>query len=401
LNTEHLVLSEDAEQDSIDPAAGNQLLRVEEHGYSLLYPDGYTVEHPNPDETVLVIGSLLNIEQPRLHIEVQETEGRTAAQEADERVADVKAAMPGFDVERTMVTVGGEEAVVLDHMPGQDINRQVIVVHDDRLYRLTFAPADEAVSDSYAQMESLYTMVIGSFNFLTSVSSAVTPTHVEEITPEPYLVWEGHTDIGDGDTDSCKSLVIASDAQARVGSCGDTQPQETLSANHSREWAEILARFAPFEYDTPQEHLALRGKGQVSGPAWERAIAAWARFTYGELLAGRVSASVKTIMAWSMGEVPEQPGYCNQLIVLVYGYAYLYLIPCQDGPVQEAVGGWLEADEWEQLDAWLYSRAPVYQDEGYFAGEGAEEMNEAEIAELSNWAKTVYARLSTYPNNRR
>jgi len=123
-------------------------------------------------------------------------------------------------------------------------------------------------------------------------------------------------------------------------------------------------------------------------------MAAWARFTYGELLAGRVSASVKTVMAWPMGEVPGQPGYCHQLIVLVYGYAYLYRMPCQGGPVQEAVGGWLETDEWEQFDAWLYSRAPVYQGEGYFAGQGAEEMAEAEITELSNWAETVYARLA-------
>ena len=53
--SEPLLLSEDAEQGSGNPAAGGQLLRNEEHGYSLQYPAAYTVEHPNPDETVLGI----------------------------------------------------------------------------------------------------------------------------------------------------------------------------------------------------------------------------------------------------------------------------------------------------------------------------------------------------------
>jgi hypothetical protein len=392
--SEPLLLSQDAEQGSGNPAAGGQLLRNEEHGYSLLYPDAYMIEHPSPDETVLVVGSRMNVEQPRLHIEVYEADGRTAAQVADELMIDVEAAVPGFNVERTAATVGGEAAVVLDRMPGQDINRQVFVVHKDRLYKLTFAPADEAVGDSYAQMESLYATVIGSFNFLPSVSSAATPTYEEEITPEPYLIWEGHTEIGDGDLESCKSLVIEPGDQARVGLCGDTQPQGALPANHSREFAEMLDRFSPFEYDTAQENVVFRGKGQVAGRAWERAIASWARFTYSELLAARVGASVKTVMAWPLGEIPDQRGYCRHLIVLVYGYAYVYMVPCQGGPVKESVGGWLETAEWEQFDTWLYGRAPVYQGEGYFAGEGAEEMTEAEITALSNWAETVYTRLT-------
>jgi hypothetical protein len=393
LNTEPPLPSGDSVQSSADPTSGSELLINEEHGYSLRYPNGYAIEHPNPDETVLVVGSLLNVEQPRLHIEVQAAEGRTAAEVADELMADVEAALPDFNVERGTVTLNGEQAVVLDHVPGQDINRLVFVVHNDHLYKLMFAPADESLGDTHAQMESLYATVIDSFSFQPGVTSAATPLIEAANAPEAYLIWEGHTEIGDGDLESCKSLVIASDDQARIGPCGDAQSQRTLPANHSREFAEMLAHFTPFEYDTPQEHVVFRGKGQVAGPAWERAIAAWARFTYGETLADRVGASVKTVMAWPMGEVPDRPGYCNQVIVMVYGYAYVYLVPCQGGPVQEAVGGWLETDEWEQFDAWLYGRAPVYQNEGYFAGEGVVEMTEDEVIELANWAETVYARL--------
>lgn len=67
---------------------------------------------------------------------------------------------------------------------------------------------------------------------------------------------------------------------------------------------------------------------------------------------------------------------------------------CLHKLLEESVGGWLETSDWDHFDAWLYSRAPVYQDEGYFAGEGAQDMTEAELIELSNWAETVHAGLS-------
>jgi hypothetical protein len=141
--------------------AGTQLLVNEAHGYCLLYPTGYSAEWLNELEVVLVVGSLLNVEQPRAYIEVQEAAGRTAAQEADELVADVK----GFAIERFSVMVGGEEAVVLESMPGQDTNRQVVIVHNGRLYKLTFVPAGEDYGDVYRQMEDLYATVIPSWNF--------------------------------------------------------------------------------------------------------------------------------------------------------------------------------------------------------------------------------------------
>lgn len=163
------------------PSAGTQLLRNEAFGYCLLYPNGYDVEQPNENETVLVVGSLLNVEQPRAYIEVREAAGRSAAQVAEESVATLPS---GFEVERAGLTIGGVEAVVLDRMPGQDINRQVVMVHGGRLYILTFALADEAAGDTYQKMEKLYTTVIDSFRFLPQKSG-------NEEGNEPALVWEG------------------------------------------------------------------------------------------------------------------------------------------------------------------------------------------------------------------
>ena len=141
--------------------AGMELLRNEEHGYCLLYPSGYSVERPNPDETVLVVGSLLNVSEPRVYIKVSEAAGRTAAQAADDRVAD----FPGFEIKRSNATIAGQEAVVLDGVPGQDINRQIMIVRNGRLYQLTFVPASEDAGEVYVRMEQLYQKVVDSLNF--------------------------------------------------------------------------------------------------------------------------------------------------------------------------------------------------------------------------------------------
>jgi hypothetical protein len=140
-----------------------QTLTNEEHGYSLHYPAGYDVLHPNEDETVIFVGSLLNVEQPRAYITVQGADGRTAGQVADELAGEFDV---DFGIQRTNIVIDGEKAVVLDHMPGQDTNRQVMVVHNDRLYTLTFVPAGEDYGQVYAQMEKLYATVIDSFTFL-------------------------------------------------------------------------------------------------------------------------------------------------------------------------------------------------------------------------------------------
>jgi len=141
--------------------AGMELLRNEEHGYCLLYPSGYSVERPNPDETVLVVGSLLNVSEPRVYIKLSDAAGRTAVQAADERVAD----FPGFEIKRSNATIAGQEAVVLDGVPGQDINRQIMIVRNGRLYQLMFVPASEDAGEVYARMEQLYQKVVDSLSF--------------------------------------------------------------------------------------------------------------------------------------------------------------------------------------------------------------------------------------------
>jgi hypothetical protein len=148
--------------------AETRVLRQPSHGYCLLYPVAYKVERPNEAETQLVIGSLLNVQDPRVSIATQKAEGRTAGQFADELLASYQQSRVG----RETVMVGGVEAVVLDQLPGQEINRRVILVQEEWLYELTFTPADATLGAAFEGMEALYDGVIKSFTFIPTVEEA-------------------------------------------------------------------------------------------------------------------------------------------------------------------------------------------------------------------------------------
>lgn len=138
------------------------LLRHEEHGYCLLLPADYQSERPNPAETVVYVESLLNAKRPRLFIEMSEAEGKTVVQAAEELIATLP---PGF--ERSFgVTIGYEIAEQFDNVPGQDISRVVLVVHDGRMYKLTFVPASQDAGEAYDEMERLYDLAVRSFRYL-------------------------------------------------------------------------------------------------------------------------------------------------------------------------------------------------------------------------------------------
>ena len=151
--------------DCPSPAADTQLLKDEEHGYCLLYPKDYRTEQPNPLENVIFKGSLLDVENPRITIEVTDAGGRPATEIAGGIAAEVKASLPNWGVRQSATRIGGETAIVLDNVAGQGISRQVVAVHGGRLYLLTFAPAGPAQGDAYLAMDKLYKTALESFRF--------------------------------------------------------------------------------------------------------------------------------------------------------------------------------------------------------------------------------------------
>jgi len=139
-----------------------KLLTNTTDAYCLLYPAEYTA---NTSGLVVINPIAAPGDMPGeawLDVEVQDAAGKTAAQTVDEAIASLG---EGFNITHFEVDVDGEQAVVVDGLPGVDSNRQVFIVHDGRLYDLIFMPWFPNPVEPTA-LENLYTIVMDSFHFV-------------------------------------------------------------------------------------------------------------------------------------------------------------------------------------------------------------------------------------------
>jgi hypothetical protein len=142
---------------------GTVLHTEPEAGYCFLFPIAYDVEQP-AEGVLSVLGPPLDdsIEPVRatLYVSVQDAQGRTVEDFVGENLATVQ----GLEISQSSITLGGEEAIVLDGMPGQATNRQIFIVHADKLYILVFSPfAKDYGEEAYAQVQELYNLVTSSW----------------------------------------------------------------------------------------------------------------------------------------------------------------------------------------------------------------------------------------------
>ena len=99
-------------------------------------------------------------------VNVEAASGRTAAQVADEKIAE---AGEGFNITRTEIMIDGKQAIVVDGLPAQDPWREVFIVGNDRLYILFFEPWTPN-ADWFSELERLYSSVIASFHVLPRIA---------------------------------------------------------------------------------------------------------------------------------------------------------------------------------------------------------------------------------------
>ena len=130
-------------------------------GLCFSYPEGYT-QLPYED-TVEIIGPELPALDLRglFWLEKSDAYDRTAEVIADQDMTAADLSSIG----RSFVTLGGEQAVVLDGMPGQDFQRRVYVVRQQTLYVLAFMPTRSENKEASDQMEALYTAVTNSWTW--------------------------------------------------------------------------------------------------------------------------------------------------------------------------------------------------------------------------------------------
>ncbi len=136
-----------------------ELFSSDQLGFCFSYPIGYT---PIPDSgTIEIIApDLASTDTKGLFwLEISDSYNRSAEEIADQEMTYAA----GLDIDRWTVTLDGDQAVVLDGMPGQDIQRRVYSVHQQTLYVLAFMPTRSENPAVFDQMETLYDAIINSW----------------------------------------------------------------------------------------------------------------------------------------------------------------------------------------------------------------------------------------------
>lgn len=131
----------------------------ERFGFCFSYPQGYA-QLPYNDAVEIVAPNIGPGDEFGLFwLEISDSQNRTAEQVAIQEFSSVAGLTPG----RWNVMLGGEQALVLDGMSGQDLVRRVYIVRQETLYILTFSPTRSANAAAGEQMETLYAAVTGSW----------------------------------------------------------------------------------------------------------------------------------------------------------------------------------------------------------------------------------------------
>ncbi|MBE2201078.1 MAG: hypothetical protein IAE79_20865 [Anaerolinea sp.] len=131
-------------------------------GICFLYPDNYDVFQGEDGSLTLYVRSLLNTEAPFATVRLEAIDGRTIQEIVPDYPSDAKLAAMSF----LTIDLGGEQAIVLDNLPGQDINRRVIAMHDGRLVDIMVARIGEEYGPVGEQAEALYQMMTETFQFI-------------------------------------------------------------------------------------------------------------------------------------------------------------------------------------------------------------------------------------------
>lgn len=140
---------------TLDSSSSDQL------GLCFSYPRGYT-QLPESGTLEIVASALPGTDTRGIFwLETSDAYDRTAEVIADQDLTFAA----GVDVDRWTLALDGEQAVVLDGMPGQDLQRRVYVVHQQTLYVLAFMPTRSENTEAGDQMVALYDAITNSWKW--------------------------------------------------------------------------------------------------------------------------------------------------------------------------------------------------------------------------------------------
>jgi hypothetical protein len=212
----------------------------------------------------------------------------------------------------------------------------------------------------------------------------------------PALSWQWI-----GGITGCESLLIAPDGTAALGVCGGPHAAHPLHEDVGRleEWRYFYQRFASFELVGGDYSVSLQGPGLEGAlPSWQRAVGAWARIQWEEIQAGQTN--VETARAMEVTRpVPQMEGWCDQVIVSVYGRAAVFRHPCVGEGGETPVTLWLDDQIWAQIDGWRASWSRLYDVEMQLQvyGEGTDPVSESDKQRVLSVADEIIARVGAGP----
>lgn len=151
-----------------NPAETQQEYINEDFGFSLSYPNGYVLEQTFPHSFIFLAPEGTPGERLRGWVEVERNLDQDAEwyfNQAKQEVVNLGAQVSS-QVADSMRVVDGQQAYILENMPGQDLNRQVFIVYKGFLYHLFFLPDYPQSGEAYEQMETLYAAVMNSLRFM-------------------------------------------------------------------------------------------------------------------------------------------------------------------------------------------------------------------------------------------
>ncbi len=138
-------------------------------GYCYAYPQRFRL-----DKLFDLYGPLLDASAEPLYVTLGLTfapaeQGATLEKVVDQFLTDVTT---GIDlstfpkITRTPLKLGGEDALVVEPVPGFGSARFVFAIHSGLVYRLRFWPVDPSTGASAADLSDLYQRVTSSFSFI-------------------------------------------------------------------------------------------------------------------------------------------------------------------------------------------------------------------------------------------
>ena len=146
----------------VEAEPGTKQVVYAAQGVCFLYPDNYEVFQVNDGSLTLYVDSLMNTEAPLASIQFKPLDGRSIQEVIPDYPSDAELATMSF----LTIDLGGEMATVLDNLPGQDINRHVIALHEGRIIDIMIARFGPEYGVVGEQAETLYTTITDSFRFI-------------------------------------------------------------------------------------------------------------------------------------------------------------------------------------------------------------------------------------------